>query len=687
MSMFNLVEEDLTFLPPKEPYQLWFSLGGEPFSLLAGSGSISKRPPSAIPSFQKAIWLAREESDYTETWFSYPNRGFFVIRYCESKRWIEQDRRQIYTTLYPYYANRMIKHQQHILVKMTESIRSITSLLDLDELLKKILENAMAVLPAADNGILMMHDETIGKLTHRMVVGAVSDEFRNMRVRLGEGVSGLTYLDGKPRLYKSREDFLRDSLTHTKVNFDILQKSFDLETFQSAISVPISVGGKTECVLIVTQNGDYPLLTEYELQLIQGFTDQVSIAITNVNLFHDLNRQNQTLLERDKIHATLMNLSLQNKGAVVIVNELKQMIRLPLVFIDLLDYTHYPKLKRGHPHFQINELENKFGASRTPFYHVFQTPEGNQQYYIYPIMAMNVCLGFILVELQTKLTHTQQLVLEQGSRVLALEMMRKQSLTDFYYKKTNELFNNLLLQKDAAILRKKAEELGINYNHSLMVAIFELPSLHDIQLIDLQVHRLVNAIKRNFGQYAPVVFGSRNKVTMLMEITKRSKPSEVIQEFRHFIHEWESEGGTVLRVGLGTSYDDLQMVAKSYNEANKVLTYLALKQCSGITSYSEIGINRLFIHASEEIESLIQEVFGPLYSSEDNRLEETLLVYFVCNGSGTQAAKKLHIHTNTLFQRLRKIEELLNLSLDNAEHKLKLQLACYLRSSNFDKLT
>lgn len=76
-------------------------------------------------------------------------------------------------------------------------------------------------------------------------------------------------------------------------------------------------------------------------------------------------------------------------------------------------------------------------------------------------------------------------------------------------------------------------------------------------------------------------------------------------------------------------------------------------------------------------------MFSPLSDGErtNNELEKTILTYVKTNRSVKETAKKLHIHPNTLYQRLNKIENLLQLDLDQWEDMLKIQLACYLKSS------
>ena len=70
-----------------------------------------------------------------------------------------------------------------------------------------------------------------------------------------------------------------------------------------------------------------------------------------------------------------------------------------------------------------------------------------------------------------------------------------------------------------------------------------------------------------------------------------------------------------------------------------------------------------------------------LWKKQKTELEETLLTYFESNRSATKTAEKLHIHINTLYQRLRKIEHLLQLDLNDNEDSLKIQLACHLQST------
>ncbi|SDH84768.1 PucR family transcriptional regulator [Alteribacillus bidgolensis] len=84
--------------------------------------------------------------------------------------------------------------------------------------------------------------------------------------------------------------------------------------------------------------------------------------------------------------------------------------------------------------------------------------------------------------------------------------------------------------------------------------------------------------------------------------------------------------------------------------------------------------------SSEEMNRFVDEIFEPL-KTNDLDLEKTLIVYMESNRNAKLSAETLHIHINTLYQRLKKIEKRLNIELDDPEDILKIQLACHLMNN------
>jgi purine catabolism regulator len=79
-----------------------------------------------------------------------------------------------------------------------------------------------------------------------------------------------------------------------------------------------------------------------------------------------------------------------------------------------------------------------------------------------------------------------------------------------------------------------------------------------------------------------------------------------------------------------------------------------------------------------ELDAFVDEQLGPLLeggSARQRALLETLEAYLAAGGRKAQAARALHLERQSLYLRLRRIEELLGVSLDDEDAVLGLHLA------------
>jgi len=69
------------------------------------------------------------------------------------------------------------------------------------------------------------------------------------------------------------------------------------------------------------------------------------------------------------------------------------------------------------------------------------------------------------------------------------------------------------------------------------------------------------------------------------------------------------------------------------------------------------------------VQGYTSSVLNPIFQAKDKQLIETLKIYLEENGNISKASEKLFIHRRTLTYRLQKIEELLNMKVDDAESR------------------
>ncbi|MEH7335518.1 helix-turn-helix domain-containing protein, partial [Neobacillus drentensis] len=498
-------------------------------------------------------------------------------------------------------------------------------------------------------------------------------------MKVGEGIIGKTFKDNKSFILTNIDDIISESSNISADNLFYLYNSVQFDDLKSIISVPIKVEESTLCVLIVYQNGPNTLLTKDDQQLLESFSDQVSIVVRNSKLYQNLKKQNDLLIQRDTIHNTLIRLSLQNKGLQKIANEIKKMINHPLMIVDLTDHQQYSsptQLKWELP----LEINTKLKTQS-----FFTESLNNHSLYIHPIIAIDVPIGIMAVDMEEdELFPLNKMIIEQASSVIALEIIRNQTLVDSYYQKTYDLFNDFIQCREYNLIRKKAIELRIDdHPYYLAIAIHIHPHA-DFHFLNMQMHKLIAQIKKHLGIYVSIVFGYGHKVTVVCQFNHYADQDYVKKKVALIHFNWMNAHEESLKIGIGTCYPSMDNIAKSYSEADKALSFLISRQLKSIVNYQDIGINHLFIHQPmDELNSFINEIFNPLQSDKDGTLdlEQTLLVYMENDRQATQTAKLLHIHVNTLYQRLKRIEEKLQISFSNPEDILKLQLACYLRNS------
>jgi DNA-binding PucR family transcriptional regulator len=111
-----------------------------------------------------------------------------------------------------------------------------------------------------------------------------------------------------------------------------------------------------------------------------------------------------------------------------------------------------------------------------------------------------------------------------------------------------------------------------------------------------------------------------------------------------------------------------------------VALLLALGRAGGCATVDELGVYRsLFSRAGRgELDRFVRASIGSLQAEDRERSTElvvTLDAYLTHAGRHTAAAAALHIHPNTLYQRLAKIGDILGAGWRDPERRLELQIA------------
>jgi sugar diacid utilization regulator len=694
------VEYSLLFLKRKlnnTPFQVWaYKYCQNKKVLLYCNGNKEPLPPLFHDSQKETTtFRIKKQSDKHFIYFYYPDGNQVCV--CINQPLIvftNEEIEYVYHFLSVLQMKEIIQEKDTELNNVIDSIRSITSSLDLNEVLEKIVKNALKVIPAADAGFLLLYDHSIDRLIPKAPVG-FTENIYHVKMKVGESITGKVFEDGLGRIFNSKEGLFDEMNLNqiSKENYYYITSA--AKTTEAAMCVPISIDNKRIGVMIIHQWSKKKVLIEHDLKLLQGFAVQAAIAIQNAQFYSQANQRlieitelsnqlkekNNLLQKRHEVHEALTNTSLQNKGIKTILNAFNRMVEPSVSFLNMIDHKYYSTDGSQAP-LSVYELKKIFSKSRQPLY--IDIENSKKSYYLFPIYNVSLFLGCLIMKVIDSISKSDQMTLEQGSSILALELLKKQTITEIFYKKTHEQFEALLNYQDVDQLTIQANEIGLNTSSQWVITVFEIPNYSDLQLLEIEVHQLISKIKKHLQTEVKLIYGFNNKIVILLSISDPQNLKNIHLKFHSIRAEWETSDAPPFRGGISTIYRGLENIKKCYNEANKALSYLANQNRSDIIRFEDIGLNRLFLNqSSEEIEQFINEIFSPLWSDHDRNkdLEKTLLIYIKNNRSASKTADQLHIHINTLYQRIKKIEDLLQLELNNNEDALKVQLACHLRET------
>lgn len=182
--------------------------------------------------------------------------------------------------------------------------RMVTSSLDLDEVLRMVVEAAVE-LTGAEEGSLLLLDESSGDLYMRAALNFQDEFVRTFRLPINDTLAGQVLRSGSPALI--------DQTTPQKIKTAYLVNTL--------IYVPLKVKERIIGVLGVDNRTNRMTFQDHHLVVLSSLADYAAIAIENANLY------THTEAERKKLETILRKIEegviiLDHQGRVMLVNRI-----------------------------------------------------------------------------------------------------------------------------------------------------------------------------------------------------------------------------------------------------------------------------------------------------------------------------------------------------------------------------
>lgn len=236
----------------------------------------------------------------------------------------------------------------------------------------------------------------------------------------------------------------------------------------------------------------------------------------------------------------------------------------------------------------------------------------------------------------------------------------------------NNFMQNILLGNMLVVdMYNKAQKLHIEQAERV-VYVIELEGKKDSTAMEL-VKNLFVTKTRDF------VTELDEQSIVLIKDTRELKDDDALATMAStIVDNMHTEAMVRVRVGYGNRVNNLQDIAKSYQEAKMALEVGRIFYAEKETiAYRYLGIGRLIYQLPMSLcEMFIHEVFGDEIPDVFNEeTTTTIQKFFENNLNISETARQLYVHRNTLVYRLERLEKVIGLDIRRFDDAMTFKIA------------
>lgn len=583
---------------------------------------------------------------------------------------IKRQARQALTIL-----ERLAERRVHAdeLTVLNDLARRLASLHEPRNLLQEVASQARRLLHA-DVAYLMLRQDLMfpqdgaqegsggGDKVRRLLRIEVSDGslgsiLAGTEVGLGEGLGGQVLRAGTPLW---TEDYLQDSMIAHLSDVDEVASS---EHLGGILGVPLTVGEETLGVLLAS-NRRPRKFTEREIELLAALAAHASVAIRNSQLYKQQQRSEDQLRHAvDELKAA----NATRQRAFDLRERLTQRVvsggKTADILAELHDATGLPVRFEDAGNAEFAAL---FADSRTDAPYL-DTSNGRHRAAV-PVMLSTGYGGAVVADSPGPLDGEALRLLPLGATSIAILLATDRSLAEMEMRARSEFMNTLLGgHADEDSVARHASAAGIDMGKvSAVVVVSAGPGTKEND----EARRLATRVARHFqgwsGHYA-------EHMVALLPDTEVAPVKEYVQRL--------TVGNFPGAVGLASCGSGIRAVRSAHTSAVQTTTMLnALGRPHDVAEDSELGIYRAVFSQSgrDDLAAFVQQCVGRLLDHDlehGRQLAATLSTYLELSQHHARTCAALHIHANTLYNRLERMDALIGPGWKDPARSLDIQLA------------
>ncbi|MFJ7070306.1 helix-turn-helix domain-containing protein [Streptomyces sp. NPDC101115] len=553
-----------------------------------------------------------------------------------------------------------------------ETAHDLAGLRDLDDVLRAIVQRARSLL-GTEVAYLSLNDPARGDTYMRVTEGSVSARFQQVRLGMGEGLGGLVAQTARPYV---TDDYFQDArFQHTEA----IDSAVGDEGLVAILGVPLTLGSQVIGVLFAADRRARVFERE-QVALLGSFAAHAAVAIDTANLLaetrsalaeleraNDIIREHSGVIERaSEVHDRLTELVLRGGGVHDVAAAVSEVLGGTVDFVD--ERPGPAAIAEGHA-----------------------TRDGDD--WIASVSAGGETFGALVLRDRPGLDPVDLRTLERAALVTSLLLLARRSAGEAEQRVRGELLDDLLdaPDRDRRLLRERAARLRTDTDapHVVLAARIDRagagtePDAGGREGADRQ--RLRSAASHLAATRHGLASARDGGTVLLLPLGPGETAAELArQTAKHLggaLHEPVSVGASA-PVPAPLAHPD--KVAPAYEEARRCLEALRLLHRQGEGAAAEdLGFLGLLLADTRDIEGFVERTIGQVVDYDRRRgtdLVRTMDAYFASGMSPARTKDDLHVHVNTVAQRVERIGRLLGPDWQSPARALEIQLALRLHA-------
>jgi GAF domain-containing protein len=549
-----------------------------------------------------------------------------------------------------------LRRREHELGTLFSSARELAEVRDTEQLLDRLVGRAHEIL-GCDVTYLSEFDQETRELHVRTTIGTYTPEFRRLRVPAGRGLAS-AIAETRTASWVSRySEYLAD---RHEAGID---RAVELEGIISILGVPMLSGDDVLGVLFVATREERTFAAE-QVALLSALADHASVVLQTARMLREtreaLDRLTGHLTERDRanvVHQELVQVVLAGGRFDQLVRTLSTALGRQVTIIDAEDRV-VASSARGHP--TISPEARAAIATSSVSGHCQIVGDGA----VAAMRAGAQDFGALLFgKGDFELGPVDRRTIERAAQVCSLLELQQQAVANAEGRILSDLVVDILDARPGRRddLERRARRFGV-----------VLPDLDTVQLYVVAGDQRANALaaaRRLVGDGGLVGRG-HGVVVVLLDSRQANVDARDLRE-----HIGRRVGGPVLAV-LPPRGD----LAESFTLAlrtSRLLDVLGVDDAV-VDTDEYLPYASVFDTDRRSLTSFIEGQLRPVLAYDEERgteLVATLRAFVRCNASPTKAARLLNFHTNTILQRLERLDVLLGPGWRDDDRFFRISLA------------